>query len=195
MRYRMFVWTLAGVAVAAGVYVGVAKPQVADFIDDKLNSIQVAKPPVGNITPARDLTGAWDSSLRGKGFQLYGEFRAADTVTKAYEEGDIELYIDRIEGNTAYARMRFYNVTAWAQTTGPEGTVTLPKSALPDTGLKETPIRITGSALDFGSFSIAGATGTMQGSFTTDIITARLSTAFPPYGDIKGEVHLSRRRE
>ncbi|TAJ18211.1 MAG: hypothetical protein EPO65_09395, partial [Dehalococcoidia bacterium] len=106
MRSRAFTWILVLGAIGVGVYVGVANPRFSDWIDERMNSIRVAKPPIGNITPARDLRGDWTSSLSGRGFQLYGEFFAANTTTKVYEDGDIDLHIDRVEGNTAYGTIR-----------------------------------------------------------------------------------------
>ena len=190
-----YVWGLVGIAIGIGVIIAVEKPLMFDSVTDKVDSIQVGKPPIGDLTPARDLTGAWDSSLKGKGFQLYGEFVVAEMTTKVYEEGDIEILIESVVDNVAYGRARFYNVTVYGQGTGPAGTVTLPRTKMAETGLQPIQIRVSGSRLDFGSFGIAGTTGTMQGNFVTDIISGTMATTVPPYGAIKGEFRLSRRRE
>ena len=171
-----YVWGLVGIAIGIGVIIAIEKPLMFDSVTDKVDSIQVGKPPIGDLTPARDLTGAWDSSLKGKGFQLYGEFVVAEMTTKVYEEGDIEILIESVVDNVAYGRARFYNVTVYGQGTGPAGTVTLPGTKMAETGLQPIQIRVSGSRLDFGSFSIAGTTGTMQGNFVTDIISGTMAT-------------------
>ena len=176
-----YVWGLVGIAIGIGVIVAVENPQFSDWIDDKMNSIQVAKPPIGDITPARDLRGDWTSSLPGRGFQLYGEFFVAGTTSKVYEDGDIDLHIDRVEGNTAYGTIRSYNITGYGQATGPAGTVVLPKTTFPESGTQPIEIHVTGSRLDFGSFNIAGAKGAMQGNYTTDLISGGITTTVAPY--------------
>lgn len=194
MRSRLLIWILIVGAVGTGVYLSVANPKFSDWIDERMNSIQVPKAPIGDITPTRDLRGDWTSSLSGRGFQLYGEFVAAGTTSKVYEDGDIDLHIDRVEGNTAYGTIRSYNITAYGQATGPAGTVVLPRSTYPESGTQPIEIHVSGSRLDFGSFNISGAKGTMQGNYTTDLISGGITTTVAPYGEIKGEFHLMRKK-
>ena len=178
-------------AAGAATYIVIAKPPIFDFINDKINGIITPKPYDGNLMPARDITGTWVSSLRGKGFQLYGQFVAGGATTKAYEDGDIELKIDKVEGNIASGQIRYTNMCAWAQTTAPVvGTITAPKQCT-NSGFSPVSIRVSSSSLDFGKISTDGVTATMQGSYTTDIMSGTM-TITTAYGVIKGEFHLVR---
>jgi len=73
------------------------------------------------------------------------------------------------------------------------GSVSVPKQCLNDSGASAIKIKVSGSRLDFGTVSAGGATFSMQGNFTTDIISGTM-TATTPYGVIKGEFHLNRKR-
>ena len=181
-------------AVVAGVYVAGANPTLLKSVEQKLKSIKTAKPPIGNLTPARDLRGTWISSIRGKGIQLYGKFATGPGTTTIYEDGDIELIINTVSGNTASGTMRYTNLCSTGSTAVPGyGNITVPKQCVADTGARAIQIRVSGSRLDFGTVSAGGATFSMQGNFTTDIISGTM-TATTPYGVVKGEFHLNRVR-
>ncbi|MDP2721065.1 MAG: hypothetical protein Q8O75_03945 [bacterium] len=181
-------------AVVAGVYVAGGNPAFLKFVEQKLKSIKTAKPLIGNLTPARDLRGTWTSSIRGKGIQLYGQFTTGPGTTKIYEDGDVELIINTLAGNTASGTMRYTNLCSSGSTTIPGySSVSVPRQCVADTGAQAIQIRVSGSRLDFGTVSAGGGTFSMQGNFTTDIISGTM-TATTPYGVIKGEFHLNRKR-
>ena len=188
----LIVLGLIGGAVAAGVYVAGENPELLKSVEQKLKSIKIAKPLIGNLTPARDLKGTWTSSIRGKGIQLYGQFATGPGTTTVYEDGDVELIIDKVENNIASGTMRYTNLCTTGSTSVPGyGNISVPRQCVADTGARATQIRVSGSRLDFGTVSAGGATFSMQGNFTTDIISGTM-TATTPYGVIKGEFHLIR---
>jgi len=181
-------------AVVAGVYVTGGNSDLLKSVEQKLKSIITAKPPIGNLTPTRDLRGTWTSSIRGKGIQLYGQFTTGPDTTKIYEDGDVELIINTVQNNTASGTIRYTNLCSTGSTTVPGyGNITVPKQCVPDTGAQAIQIRVSGSRLDFGTVSAGGGTFSMQGNFITDIISGTM-TATTPYGVIKGEFHLNRKR-
>ncbi|MFA4954948.1 MAG: hypothetical protein WC641_06565 [Patescibacteria group bacterium] len=189
--------------VVAGAAVGTVaivrsmpeKPLMFRFIEDKLNSIITPKPPLGDLTPVRDLRGTWKSSLAGKGVQVYGKFVTGPSATTIYEDGDMELIIDSVTNNLASGKFRYTNLCVTGQTAAPKpvGTFTIPKQCTKDTGYYPITIRVSGSALDFGTVTVSGATVTMQGSYTTDIMTGSMTATLPAYGVLKGEFHLNRK--
>jgi hypothetical protein len=188
--------------VAGGLIVGVViiqswaeKPLMFNFIDQKMKSIITPKPPIGNLTPVRDLRGTWVSSLSGKGLQVYGKFTTGSAITTVYEDGDMELVIDAVTNNIASGKVRYSNLCATGQTVAPKpvGTITIPKQCTKDTGYRPLTIRVSGSRLDFGTFVVGGVTTVMQGTYTTDIITGSATVTLPAYGGLKGEFHLMRK--
>lgn len=192
-----FLIFLVFLALAAGVltYAAVEQPLMFGQIGDKLKSIITPKAPIGNLTPARDLRGTWVSSLSGKGLQVYGQFNTAGAVTKIYENGDIELKIDKVQNNRATGTMRVYNLCATGQTVAPNiPTINMPRTCVRDSGAQAVSIRVSSSALDFGSYKTGGITFTMQGSYTTDIMSGNMTANVPPYGILKGEFRLMRKR-
>ena len=74
------------VAVGAVAYVGPKNIPMLSFVEQKLKTIHIPKPPIGNLTPARDLRGTWTSAIKGKGIQLYGQFATGPGTTKVYED-------------------------------------------------------------------------------------------------------------
>jgi hypothetical protein len=182
---------IAGVA-AVGVYVAGGPSPLLKYVEQKLKSIKVPTQLIGNLTPARDLKGTWTSSIKGKGLQLYGKFVTGSGTTTIYEEGDITLVINTMSGNTASGTIRYTNLCSTGSTAVPGyGNINVPKQCTADTGANPINIRVSSSRLDFGTVSSSGATFTMQGNYTTDIISGTM-TATTPYGDIKGEFHLMR---
>ena len=180
--------------VVAGVYVAGENPAFLKSVEQKLKSIKTAKPPIGNLTPARDLRGTWASSIRGKGIQLYGQFTTGPGTTKIYEDGDVELIINTVQNNIASGKIRYTNLCSSGQTSIPGyGSVSVPKQCLNDSGASAIKIKVSGSRLDFGTINAGGGTFSMQGNFTTDIISGTM-TATISYGVIKGEFHLNRKR-
>jgi len=188
--------------LVAGVVVGTVviinnmpeKPLMFSFIEEKIKSIITPKPPIGDLTPVRDLRGTWKSSLPGKGMQVYGKFTTGPGITTVYEDGDMELIIDSVKNNIASGKVRYTNLCVTVQTVAPKpiGTITVPKQCTKDSGYYPIAIRVSGSALDFGTVTVSGATATMQGTYTTDIITGSMTVTLPAYGVLKGEFHLSR---
>jgi hypothetical protein len=179
--------------VAVGVYAsGKNPPELLKSVEQKLKSIKIAGPLIGNLTPARDLKGTWTSSIKGKGLQLYGKFATGPGTTTIYEDGDITLVINTQVGNTASGTIRYTNLCSSGNTYVPGyGNMSVPSQCVTDTGARSIQIRVSSSRLDFGTVSANGATFTMQGNFTTSLISGTM-VATTPYGDIKGEFHLMR---
>lgn len=185
---------LITLAIGAVTYVGAANPSLLNSIEQKIKSIITPKPPIGTLTPARDLKGTWVSALKGKGIQLYGKFTTGPSVTKIYENGDIELKIDAVKNNVASGKIRYTNLCVTGGTTIPGyGSVSVPKTCTKDTGATSIQIKISGSKLDFGTISVSGASASMQGSYTTDIMSGTM-TMTTSYGVIKGEFRLNRKK-
>ena len=104
----------------------------------------------------------------------------------------MELIINTVTGNTAVGTVRYTNLCSTGTTEVPGfGTVSVPPQCVSDTGTNAIQIRVSSTHLDFGTTNTNGATFTMQGNYTTDIISGTM-TATTPYGDIKGEFHLMR---
>src|SRR3989344_8367236 len=128
-------------AVVAGVYVTGGNSDLLKSVEQKLKSIITAKPPIGNLTPTRDLRGTWTSSIRGKGIQLYGQFCTGPDTTKIYEDGDVELIINTVQNNTASGTIRYTNLCSYGETTIPGySTISVPRQCLNDSGA--SPIEI-----------------------------------------------------
>jgi len=187
----IFLGLIVGIA-AVGVYVAGGPSPLLKLVEQKLKSIKTAIPSIGNLTPARDLRGTWTSSIKGKGLQLYGKFVTGPGTTTIYEEGDITLVINTMSGNTASGTIRYTNLCSTGNTFVPGyGNINVPKQCTADTGASAIQIRVSSSRLDFGTVSTGGGTFSMQGNFTTDIISGTM-VATTSYGDIKGEFHLMR---
>lgn len=178
------------VATVGGVYVATQQPQMLQFVSQKVNEIITPKPLIGTLTPARDIRGTWSSSLRGKGFQIYGDFAVGPGSTKVYEDGDIELKIDSVENNIGNGQITYSNMCATGTTTAPGmGTISIPKTCNPNQGAQPVTMKISASAIEFTT-----PEGTvMAGSFTTDIMSGTMSLSTPS-GVLKGEFHLSRQK-
>lgn len=189
----IFVLILAALAtIGAVAYVG-TNPALVATIEQKIKDTITSKPPIGDLTPARDLTGTWVSSIQGKGFQLYGEFPTGAGTTVVYQNSDVTLKITSVSGNTAGGTITYTNLCTWGSVTVPGyGSVSTPETCT-NTGALAIQIRVSGSRLDFGTISAAGATVTMQGNFTTDLMSGTM-TMTSAYGIIKGEFHLNRQR-
>jgi hypothetical protein len=189
---------ITGVVIVIGAVVIVSKmpekPLTLQAIEEKLNSIIVPKPLIGTLTPARDLKGTWKSSLASKGIELFGRIEAGDSITTLHENGDVELIIESVADNVAYGQFRFTNLCVNSLTTAPNIKPISLKQCTEDTGYQPVTIKISGSALDFGTITVEGATITTQGSYTTDIMTGTMSVTMPEYGVIKGTVHLFRQK-
>lgn len=193
----MALGAVAGVALfGAVVYLATSESSMLARVTEKINSIITPKAYPGSLSPARDIKGTWVSSLSGKGLELFGEFTAGGGVTKVYENGDVELIIEKVEGNTATGKMRVYNVCTTGQGTypAPVGTISLPKQCYEDVGFYPVSIKVSASSLDFGMYENGSVSLNMQGNFTTDIMSGTITTNVDPYGVIKGEFHLNRKR-
>jgi hypothetical protein len=187
-------------AAASIVYLAKTNPEMFQSVSDKIASIITPKPYAGNLTPARDLRGTWISSLSGKGMQLYGQFTTENSVTDVYEDGDIEIKIESVENNIASGTIRYFNACGRGTSTVTipgEGkrVISVPKTCAADTGHQPIEIRVSSSALDFGTVTAGDITSTMQGTFTSDIMSGSMTVTYPPYGTIKGTFNLMRQRE
>jgi hypothetical protein len=183
---------LAIVAIGAVAYVG-TDTALFDTITQKIKDIITPGPPIGDLTPSRDLKGTWVSSIKGKGMELYGKFPTAGGTAVVYQNSDITLKVTSVSGNTASGTVTYSNICTWGSiTVSGYGSVSTPKTCA-DAGAQSISIRVSGSRLDFGTISAAGATVTMQGTFTTDLISGTM-TMTSPYGIIKGEFHLIRKK-
>lgn len=189
----LFTLVMVGLVAGAVIYGAGMSPSMQKLIDQKIQSIKTPTPPIGNLTPVRDLRGTWVSSLRGKGFQLYGSFQTGPGATKIYEDGDIELVIKEMNGNTASGTIRYKNMSVSGSTSVPGyGAVSVPAQHFTDSGAQPASIRVSGTRLDFGSVKAGGSSYTMQGNYTTDLISGTMTANISPYGVIKGEFHLIR---
>lgn len=186
----MFV--LGGVVAAVAIYC--MQPLMYRYAEAKLNTSTVSEAIVGNLTPARDLRGTWKSSLSGKGVQVNGRFATGPATTIVTENGDMELVITSVKNNIASGKMRFTNLCATAQISIPNLKTFSTKQCTKDTGYKAISIRISSSHLDFGTVTVSGAKSTMQGNFTTDIMSGTMTTSLTGYGTLNGNFHLSRQR-
>jgi hypothetical protein len=186
-----------GILIAVGVtavLIGVYGQPDWNQLFDKLNSIVVPKPPIGNLTPARDLRGTWKSSLPGKGLQLYGVIKSGPSITTVTEDGDIEIVIDDVTNGIATGKVRYTNLNVTAVTSAPKIKTITVKGGQKDSGYLPLTIRVSSSALDFGSQTVNGVKITMQGTYTTDIMTGSMMANMFPYGVIKGVFHLMRKQ-
>jgi hypothetical protein len=191
---------LAAIVAGVSFFVIGAKredPRITKFLNlvpEKIKSIITPKPLIGNLTPARDLRGTWISSLKGKGIQSYGKFDTGPGTTQVYQEGDIELVIDSVSGNVASGTFQYINLCTWSRTTAPKiPPISVPKKCV-NSGASPIQVRVSGSRLDFGSVSAGGVNATMQGNYTTDLISGTTTATVSPYGIIKGEIHLIRKK-
>lgn len=184
-------------AVVGVTYLAIAQPLMLQFVAEKINSIITPKPSIGNLTPARDIVGTWRSSLAGKGLQLYGLFELPGSTTTLYEDGDIELIINEVKNNVAYGKMRYPKICSWGTSTitipGNKKIINIPKTCF-DTEYTDIQIRVSSSALDFGTISVGEIKTSMQGSFTSDLMSGSM-TMTSDYGVIKGVFTLSRQKE
>jgi len=163
-----------------------------NLIDQKIKSIITPNPPIGNLTPVRDLRGTWVSSLSGKGIQSFGKFNTGPGVTQIYQEGDIKLVIESVSGNVASGTFQYINLCTWGKMTAPKiPPISVPKHCV-SPGPGPIQIRVSGTRLDFGTVSAGGVNATMQANYTTDLISGSTTTTVSPYGIIKGEIHLIR---
>ena len=189
--------TVILILAIGGVYLEKTKPLMFQFVTEKIESIITPKPPIGELTPTRDLRGTWKSSLSGKGIQLYGNYTTYGSITDLYEDGDVELIINDVKDNIAIGTMRYTNLCSWGETkitiAGAEKIINAPKTCVADTGQQEISIRVSASALDFGTISLDGVTATMQGSFVTDIMSGSMTVTMPE-GVLKGTFNLSRQK-
>ncbi|KRT67430.1 MAG: hypothetical protein XU08_C0003G0106 [candidate division WWE3 bacterium CSP1-7] len=189
----IFILIIAALAIGTVAYVG-TNPDLVNTITQKIKDIITPGAPIGNLTPARDLTGTWVSSLKGKGMELYGSFPLGGAGTAVvYQNSDVTLKITSVSGNTASGTITYTNLCTWGSTTVTGyGAISTPKTCV-NVGATPISIRVSGSRLDFGTVSAGGATVTMQGNFTTDLISGTM-TMTSAYGVIKGEFHLIRKK-
>src|SRR3989304_482526 len=179
----IFILIIAALAIGTVAYVG-TNPNLVNTITQKIKDIITPGAPIGNLTPARDLAGTWFSSLKGKGMELYGKFPLGGAGTAVvYQNSDVTLKITSVSGNTASGTITYTNLCTWGSTTVTGyGAISTPKTCV---NVGATPISIRVSA--------GGATVTMQGNFTTDLISGTM-TMTSAYGVIKGEFHLIRKK-
>lgn len=190
-------FTVIGSAIALAAYLALARPDLPEAFDDRLRSIGITSPAIGDITPARDLRGTWVSSLSGKGVQLYGTGTAPQGGTvRVYAEADWVLRVDTVKDNVATGVVRMLNYTLYGEVTGVPGvgTIPIPRQTLPDTDFQPTSFRVSGSSLDFGSIAVGGAAAIVQGSFTEDAILGWGGGTIAGFDNIsvKTEIHLTR---
>jgi hypothetical protein len=190
----MAVATFAGLYVAKETFDAKGGLDIVALVNKKISEIIAIKPPIGNITPTRDLAGStWVSSLQGKGFQLYGDFSQDGAAVSVYEYGDIELVIESVDGNTGHGKIRYSNMRSIAETSAAGQKFSSGEIAGPDSGYQPLDMQISGTRIDFGLLNTGEITCTMVGNYTTDIMTGTM-TATTPYGVIKGEFNLMRRK-
>lgn len=184
---------LAAAIVVGTIYVVTEQPLMFRFIEEKLNGIITPTPPIGIAPAVRDIRGTWKSALSGKGMQIYGKIVAGPSITTLYEDGDMEIVIDAVNGNVASGTIRYTNMCVTSLTTAPKIQPINLKQCFADTGYRPLTIRIDGPALDFGTVIVQGATVTMRGTYLTNIMTGSMTVTMPGYGEMKGEFHLMRK--
>lgn len=168
-------------------------PSFVKTVEKKLGSIHTPTSHLtGSLSAARDLRGTWHSSISGKGFQLYGRFNTGPGITTVYEDGDITLIITAMGNGFASGTIQYTNICAQASTWVPTyGNVTGPAQC-GNYGAQPITIGVSGSRLNFGTINTNGASFTMGGSYTTNIMSGTM-TMTTGYGVVKGEFHLIRR--
>ncbi len=170
------------------------KPVPTKLINSKIKSIVTPKSSLtSSLSPARDLKGTWSSSLSRKGLQVYGKLATAGGTTMVYEDGDMELVIDSVTNNVAHGKIRYTNLCATVEVTVPNLPSISRQQCSGDTGYQPVAIRVSSSALDFGTITTSGATFTMKGNYTTDLMSGTMTMTLPAYGVLKGEFHLMRK--
>ena len=204
MRFNLIVFRFIVFGLMTGMVAGVAianpkalsnfatrdVPSFVSLVQQKLKTIITPRPPIGNLSVVRDLRGTWSSSIRGKGFQLYGQFATGPGTTHIYEDGDITLVINTVQNNVAIGTIRYTNMSVYGTTSVPGyGNLTVPRQYTGDAGTQPIRIGVSGTRLNFGSMSTNDATFSMQGNYTTSLISGTM-TATTSYGVIKGEFHL-----
>ena len=168
------------------------KPEWFQFIDEKLHSIHIPLPQIGIFAPDLGLVGTWKSSTAGKGLELFGEFTTGPIYTTVYEDGDIEIIINSVKGNTASGEIRYPKLCASATTTAPKmKPITVSKCA-DDSGYLPLSISVSKNTLYFNTVIVNGAKVTMQGTYSTDVMTGSMMANVLPYGVIKGVFNLNR---
>lgn len=185
------------VVIGGAAYLAVVRPDLAPAVYQRLREAGLPVPPIGNITPARDLRGTWSSSLTGKGFQMFGTGTAPQGgLVRVFVDADVILRIDRVEDNIATGEARWLNHTTYGEVTGVPivGTISIPRQTLPDTAFQPITFRVTGSALDFGTVIAGGAVATLQESFTEDMLTGWGGGTVAGFDNIsvRSEMHLTR---
>lgn len=189
--------TFLAVAIGAAAYLALARPDIATLVDERLRAIGITAPPLGNITPARDLRGTWSSGAAGKGIQIYGTGTAPQGGTvRVYVEADMVIRVDRVQDNIATGAARLLNYQLYGEVTGVPsvGTIAIPRQTLPDTDFQPMEFRVTGSALDFGTVTAGGAVAILQGSFTEDFMTGWGGGTIAGFDNVsvRTELHLVR---
>jgi len=186
------------IAAAAGTIVVIhnrppeQQPLIFRYVEEKIQSIVTPKAPTGDLTPVRDLRGTWKSSLPGKGIQANGKFTTGPGITTIYQDGDMEIVIDSVMDNIATGKIRFTNLCVSVQTAAPKIAPVNVKHCTKDTGYLPLGIKVSGNTLDFGTISVPGATASMQGAYTADIMTGNMTVTLPAYGALQGEFRLMR---
>jgi hypothetical protein len=159
------------------------------------NNPDFFKLPSSSLTPARDLTGTWVSSLAGKGCQLMGQFTIEGTVSTLHENCDIELIIADVSDNIATGTIRYYNLCIYGFATIPNyGKIDIPQNCTADSGPIPIQIKVSSSSLDFGQVQADGITASMNAMFTSDLIHGNMSLMAAGYGEMKGPFNLMRKR-
>jgi hypothetical protein len=188
---------LIPVLVIAGAVLVVAskiphQPPTLQPVEAKTTASPTPKKLTTNLSPARGLVGTWKSALPKKGIQISGTFTVGPGTATGNEYGDVELIIDSVKNNIAYGKVRFTNMCATVKLTIPKMNTITNTQCTPDTGFQPQTVRVSSSALIFNTISVKGATVTMSGSYTTDIMTGNMTMTMPGYGVLKGTFHLIR---
>lgn len=168
------------------------KLPTAKVIKSKVKSITTPKSSLTtSLAPARDLRGIWQSALRGKGIQVYGQLNTPGAATTIYENGDIKLTISGMNGNSAVGEICYTNMCATVNVAMAQlGTRSMTQCG--QAGCSPVTIRVSSSALDFGTVRSGDDTFVMRGNYTTDIMSGTMTMTMPAYGVLKGEFHLIR---
>jgi len=140
--------------------------------------------------------GTWVSANPGQAIYLFGQFKTpGDALTTIYEQGDMELMIDKVEKDSVSGTMRISNFCASGFTTAPVvGEVIIPKTCVPDSGTNPIKIPINDYKLEFGTVKVGDITADMSGAIANDVIYGTMTIKYQPYGDIKGTFMLQRQK-
>jgi len=153
-----------------------------------------------DLSPARDLRGTWFSSLQGKGYQVAGELSVAGSGTaQIVENGNIRLVIKSVVaqkvGTTTMYRahgtitLSLKELVETVTVTTAKGPKRFPPQKIPvNAAGASSPVvlNVSSSRVNLPPVKIAGATISLAGSFTTDLMSGTMTQTIGGSSGIPG---------